>query len=68
MVILMRDNTMIFDYEVLSRKYCIDQKVLQRIVDEAHSEFGEDEMMMELHIIRALRHVIHKSKQGVLSQ
>lgn len=63
----MRDNAIVFDYEALSQKYSIKPNVLKKIVDEARSEFGEDEMMAELHIVRALRHIIVRSKQGVLS-
>jgi len=63
----MAENTRIFDYEALSRKYGIEPEVLNKIVKETHNEFGEDEMMAELHIVRSLRHLIAKNKQGVLS-
>jgi len=62
------DNTpRIFEYEALSNKYNIEPDILKKIIDEAHQEFGEDEMMVELHVIRALRYIKNKLSQGVLS-
>jgi hypothetical protein len=51
------DNSLrIFAYETLSPKYKIEPDMLKKIIAEARKEFGEDEMMVELHVVRALRH------------
>ncbi len=60
------NNTKIFDYEALSQKYGVSPEVLDKIVSEARREFDKDEMMVELHVIRALKLLILKSNQGVL--
>lgn len=57
---------MMFDYLALSRRYSIEPNELTRIIDEAHNEFKDDEMMAELHIIKAIRHTILKFRQGAL--
>lgn len=44
-----------FDYEALSREYNIAKDTLDLLVKEAQQEFPNDEMMIELHVIRALR-------------
>ncbi len=64
---MVKNNTKIFDYESLSQKYSISPEILDEVVNEARSEFDEDEMMVELHVIRSLRHIASKRKQGVLS-
>ena len=67
-VVLMKDSkTKVFDYEALSRKYSVAPEVLNKIVKEVRGEFGEDDMMVELHIVRTLRHIAAKSKPGVIS-
>jgi len=50
------DNiNMVFDYIKLSRECNVDSAKLDNIIKEAKAEFTNDEMMMELHIIRAIR-------------
>ncbi|MCL1809597.1 MAG: hypothetical protein FWG42_07540 [Clostridiales bacterium] len=44
-----------FDYEKLIEKYEISRKEANRIIDEIKNEFPDDEMMMEIHLIRALK-------------
>jgi len=44
-----------FDYEALSRQLEISPEALAVLIKEAHEEFPGDEMMAELHVIRALR-------------
>jgi len=61
------DNTpRIFEYEALSNKYNIEPDILKKIIDEARQEFGEDEMMVELHVIRALRYIKKKLRRSTL--
>ena len=44
-----------FDYNKLIEQYEINPDIAEQIVTEIKEEFADDEMMMELHIIRALR-------------
>ena len=44
-----------FDYKSFAEKFDIDEKTLDRIIEEAYKEFPDDEMMAELHVIRAIR-------------
>ena len=51
----------IFDYEALAREYNIKPEVLARLVEDASKDFPNDEMMTELHVIRALRWLRRRS-------
>lgn len=51
----MSDIIISFDYESLSKKYHIESNILQQLAKDAYAEFPYDEMMAELHIVRALR-------------
>ena len=54
-----------FDYEKLIEKYEISPDIAKGIITEVKNEFPNDEMMMEIHIIRALKnYVSHLSKAG----
>lgn len=64
---IMVSNEKIFEYEALSKKFNIEPETLKKIVDEARREFEQDEMMVELHVVRALRCIKNKSVQGVLA-
>ena len=44
-----------FDYNKLIEQYEIDIDIAEQIIAEIKEEFLDDEMMMELHIIRALK-------------
>ncbi|MBU0693833.1 MAG: hypothetical protein KKC11_04115 [Candidatus Omnitrophica bacterium] len=43
-----------FDYEGLALKEHVPAKVLERIEKEVKSEFPDDKMMYELHVLRAV--------------
>ena len=51
---------MIFDYETLAAKHNIHTEILEKLVTEAKKEFGNDEMMIELHVVRAIRSLKRK--------
>jgi hypothetical protein len=44
-----------FDYMALAKKYNIDSDTLDNIIKETYNEFPHDEMLAELHVIRALK-------------
>lgn len=45
----------VFDYQALAEKHNIEPHILKQIIDEARREFAQDEMMVELHVVRAIR-------------
>ncbi len=49
-----------FDYRSFAKKYNISPNVLENIVHEVKAEFPNDEMLAELHIIRALKEYAKK--------
>ena len=54
-----------FDYEKLIEKYEINPDEAKGIITEIKNEFPNDEMMMEIHIIRALKnYASHSLKAG----
>jgi len=48
-------STSYFDIEKVARRYHLDSGTARRLLAEAREEFGNDEMMAELHALRALR-------------
>ena len=46
---------MLFDYYKISKIYGIQPDELQKLVEEVQNEFPDDQMLAELHIVRALR-------------
>ena len=46
---------MVFDYEVEARRLAVPPERLKEIVAETRQEFAGDEMMVEIHVLRAVR-------------
>jgi len=57
-------NESIFDYNQAAINENVPQDVLMQIVNEAQAEFPFDEMMRELHIIRAINFYSMKAKKA----
>ncbi len=45
----------LFDIENLANEWKVDLSIHTKLVKEAREEFPNDKMMVELHIVRALR-------------
>lgn len=58
----MRPIKRIFEYEEIAREYNIKPEVLAKLVDDARKDFPNDEMMVELHVTRALRWLSHQKR------
>jgi len=43
-----------FNAQVLARKHDIKPEILNKLIKEVKQEFPDDEMMFELHLIRAI--------------
>ncbi len=50
----MEKTSLHFNAQELARKHNIKQKILDKLIKEVKQEFPDDEMMFELHLIRAI--------------
>ena len=57
-------SKIIFDYRKTAARKNVPEDVLSNIVNEAQKEFPFDEMMTELHIIRAINAYADKAKKA----
>jgi len=44
-----------FDYRSLGEKLAVPSKIVQKIEEETRNEFPFDNMLMEIHILRAIK-------------
>jgi DNA-binding XRE family transcriptional regulator len=52
-----------FDYEALAKEYNVNREALAQLEKEVRRDFPHDEMMFELHMIRALRWLNKQNQQ-----
>ena len=55
----------IFDYQSVANKFKIPDNIVQKIVKEIKEEIPNDNMIMELHVLRALKSYVNKHKFAV---
>jgi len=55
-----------FDYRSLGEKLAVPPKIVQKIEEEARDEFPFDNMLMEIHILRAVK-AYAKTSRRVMS-
>ena len=48
-------ENVIFDYRSLGRELAVPTEIIHKYEQEARSEFPSDNMLMEIHILRALK-------------
>ena len=46
---------LVFDYRSLGEKLSVPSEIVQKFEEEARKEFPFDNMLMEIHILRALK-------------
>jgi hypothetical protein len=46
---------LMFDYRSLGEKLAVPPKIVQKIEEEVRNEFPFDNMLMEIHILRAIK-------------
>jgi len=44
-----------FDYKSLGKDLAVPEDIIQKFEKEAHNEFPFDNMLMEIHILRAIK-------------
>ena len=52
----------IFNYQLIADKFGIPDNIVKKIVEETRKEIPNDNMIMELHILRALKAYANKHK------
>ena len=55
----------IFDYQSVANKFKIPDNIVRKIVKEIREEIPNDNMIMELHALRALKSYTNKHKFAV---
>ena len=58
-------ENLMFDYRSLGEKLAVPSEIVQKIEEEAYHEFPFDNMLMEIHILRAVKAYAKISKQVV---
>jgi hypothetical protein len=48
-------ENLIFDYHSIGEKLAVPSEIVQKLEKEAHNEFPMDNMLMEIHILRAIK-------------
>ena len=56
----------IFDYQSFAEKFLIPDNIVKKIVKEIREEIPNDNMIMELHILRALKSYVNEHKFAVV--
>ena len=51
-----------FDYESLAKEHNVSTRILQRLKREIRKEFPDNDMMYELHLLRAIRVLVDKPR------
>lgn len=57
----------IFDYSSIAKEFKISENIVRKIENEVKREIPDDDMIMELHVLRALKSYVHKH-QSVIAQ
>jgi len=52
----------IFNYQSVADKFGISDNIVRKIVEEIRKEIPNDNMIMELHVLRALKRYANKQK------
>jgi len=48
-------ENLIFDYQTLGKELAVPAEIVQKFEQEAYDEFPFDNMLMEIHILRAIK-------------
>ena len=48
-------ENLMFDYHSLGEKLAVPSKIVQKMEEEARNEFPFDNMLMEIHVLRAVK-------------
>ena len=52
----------IFNYQSVADKFGISDNIVKKIVEETRKEIPDDNLIMELHVLRALKSYANKHK------
>jgi hypothetical protein len=51
---------LMFDYRSLGEELAVPSEIIKQFEQEAHNEFPHDNMLMEIHILRAVKAYANK--------
>jgi len=54
-----------FDYRSLGKELAVPDEIIQKFEQEAHKEFFSDNMLMELHVLRAIKAYIKSTTRMI---
>jgi pentose-5-phosphate-3-epimerase len=58
-------ENLMFDYRAFGENLAIPAEIVKKFENEAHNEFPFDNMLMEIHTLRAIKAYAKKSLQAV---
>jgi len=58
-------ENLIFDYRSLGEELSVPSKIVQQFEQEAHMEFPFDNMLMEIHILRAVKEYARTTERKI---
>ena len=58
-------ENLMFDYRALGENLSVPTEIVQKFEKEAHNEFPLDDMLMEIHALRAIKTYAKTSTQRV---
>jgi len=57
---------LMFDYLTLGKELAVPSEIIQQFEEEAHKEFPFDNMLMEIHVLRAVKAYTNITERMVL--
>jgi len=58
----------LFDYQTFAKELSVPVEIIQKYEKEAHDEFPYDNMLMEIHVLRALKAYVKTPVQVITSE
>jgi len=58
-------ENLMFDYKSLGEELAVPSEIIQQYEQEAHKEFPLDKMLMEIHILRAVKAYAKTKKRTI---
>jgi hypothetical protein len=58
-------ENLMFDYRSLGEELAVPEEIIQQFEEEAHKEFPFDNMLMEIHTLRAVKAYANKAERMI---
>ena len=60
-------DDIIFDYRSLGKELAVSPEIINRFEQEASDEFPSDSMLMEIHVLRAIKTYAKATERKIIS-